>query len=79
MRPSALKTLTWATVAAAVASALWLALVEAELGSTWRLTFAPSTSVNGLPVPGALAAGARARPQHVGQQQRATHQVFHRF
>ena len=51
MRPSALKTLTWATVAAAVASALWLALVEAELDSTWRLTFAPGTSVNGLACP----------------------------
>lgn len=30
MRPTALKTLTWATVAAAVASALWLAAAGSE-------------------------------------------------
>lgn len=37
MRPITLKTLTWATVAAAVASALWLAAVEAERGVDGRL------------------------------------------
>ena len=44
MRPTALQTLTWATVAAAVASALWLAAVESDPGVTLRLTALPSTS-----------------------------------
>lgn len=55
MRPSAIKALTWATVAAAVASALWLALIEVELGSSWRVTLAPT------PPPSALAAAATRR------------------
>ncbi len=38
MRPTALQTLTWATVAAAVASALWLAVVESDPGATLHLT-----------------------------------------
>lgn len=41
MRPTALRALTWATVAAAVASALWLALVEVEMGVPWRITALP--------------------------------------
>ncbi len=41
MRPIALQTLTWATVAAAVASALWLAAAESDPGATLRLTALP--------------------------------------
>ena len=41
MRPLALRTLTWATVAAAVASAVWLAAVEGGPGTTLRLTASP--------------------------------------
>lgn len=41
MRPLALRTLTWATVAAAVASALWLAAGAGDPGATLRLTAAP--------------------------------------
>jgi len=43
MRPLALKVLTWATVAAAVASALWLAAIETDQGPLLRLA-APSTA-----------------------------------
>jgi len=42
MRPIALKALTWATVVAAVASALWLAAVEADPAAALRLTASPS-------------------------------------
>ena len=45
MRPIALKVLTWATVAAAVVSALWLAAVESDQGSVWRLTNAPPAAL----------------------------------
>ena len=38
MRPSALRTLTWATIAAAVASALWLAVVDTDPSTTLRFT-----------------------------------------
>lgn len=79
MRPNALKALTWATVAAAVASALWLAMVEAELGSTWRVTVAPTTAQSKLLAAGTLGPRGRDRTRHVGQQQRATHQVFDRL
>ena len=43
MRPLTLKVLTWATVAAAVASALWLAAVGVDDGPLLRLE-APSTA-----------------------------------
>jgi len=36
MRPILLRTLTWATLAAAVLSALWLASVETDPGATLR-------------------------------------------
>lgn len=42
MRPITLQTLTWVTVAAAVASALWLAAVESDPGTSLRLTALPS-------------------------------------
>jgi len=38
MRPLALKAVTWTTVAAAVASALWLAAVESDQGTATRHT-----------------------------------------
>ena len=78
MRPNALKALTWATVAAAVASALWLSIIEAELGAVWRVTVAPSAPRSALPAAGTPGPRGRARERHVGQQQRATHQIFHR-
>lgn len=49
MRPHVLRTLTWVTVAAAVASALWLAVDAGEPGLALRLTVADP-----MP-PGALA------------------------
>jgi len=42
MRPTVLQTLTWATVAAAVASALWLAAIEPDPVATLRLTALPA-------------------------------------
>ena len=45
MRPIALKVLTWATVAAAVASALWLAAVEADHGPLLRLAASSTAAV----------------------------------
>jgi hypothetical protein len=39
MRPPVLRTLTWMTVAAAVASALWLAAVSGDPGIALRLTW----------------------------------------
>ncbi|MES2960608.1 MAG: hypothetical protein V4792_20635 [Pseudomonadota bacterium] len=44
MRPLALRVLTWATLAAAVASALWLAAAEADPTVTLRLAAMPVTS-----------------------------------
>jgi hypothetical protein len=41
MRPIALQALTWATVVAAVVSALWLAAVEAEQRQVSRSRAAP--------------------------------------
>jgi len=58
MRPIALKALTWATVAAAVASALWLAAVEADPAATLRLTASPAPL---LPLGLLGAAGAAVR------------------
>lgn len=61
MRPLALQTLTWATVIAAVASAMWLAVVESNHGSTLRLT---ASSLSALPLPwtvGPTAADVAAR------------------
>lgn len=55
MRPLALQTLTWATVIAAVASAMWLAVVESNHGSTLRLT---ATSLRVLPLPWATGPAA---------------------
>ena len=66
MRRIALQTLTWATVAAAVASAVWLAAVEGDPGATLRLT---AKGVPGLmPAPGQamIAAAATARLQRDG-------------
>ena len=45
MRPIALQTLTWATVAAAVVSALWLAAVEPDQGSALRITGSPPAAL----------------------------------
>ena len=59
MRPTALQTLTWATVAAAVASALWLAAVEPDPGVTLRLTALPSTLLS-LARPGESSKAADA-------------------
>ena len=42
MRPTTLRTLTWATVAAAVVSALWLAAVEPDPGAMLRVTVLPA-------------------------------------
>jgi hypothetical protein len=61
MRPLALQTLTWATVIAAVASAMWLAVVESHHGSTLRWTAA---SLSAMPLPwtvGPTAADVAAR------------------
>lgn len=66
MRPSALKALTWATVAAAVASALWLALAEAELGMPLRLTAQSPPMLAARSVPPGTAS-SRARARHVSQ------------
>jgi hypothetical protein len=49
MRPITLRALTWATVAAAVASALWLASVDTDtdVASALRVTVAtPATLAN---------------------------------
>ena len=40
MRPITLKALTWATVAAAIASALWLAIVDGDATAMLRWTAA---------------------------------------
>jgi hypothetical protein len=48
MRPIALRTLTWATVAAAVLSALWLAATDGDPGEMLRPTaslLAPSSLI----------------------------------
>jgi hypothetical protein len=45
MRPPVLRMLTWVTVAAAVASALWLAVVVSDPGLALRLTAADPTLV----------------------------------
>lgn len=61
MRPLALQTLTWATVIAAVASAMWLAAVESQHGSSLRWT---ASSLSALPLPwtvGPSAADVAAR------------------
>jgi hypothetical protein len=58
MRPLALQTLTWATVIAAVVSALWLAAVESEPGSMLHLTAAASS----LRPLGALLGAPAAEP-----------------
>ena len=60
MRPLALRALTWATVAAAVASALWLAAGAGDPGATLRLTAAPDVL---LPL---------ARPGAAGMERVAT-------
>ncbi len=64
MRPLALQTLTWATVIAAVASAMWLAVVESNHGSTLRWS---ASSLSALPLPWAIRSAelrdsARLRP-----------------
>jgi hypothetical protein len=41
MRPLTLKAMTWTTVVAAVASALWLAAVESDQGSALRKASTP--------------------------------------
>lgn len=64
MRPIALKTLTWATVAAAVASAVWLAAVDADPGTTLRLTGLPTALLPLAATRGpVLAAAARQRDE----------------
>ena len=40
MRPITLRALTWATVAAAVASAVWLASVDSDSATALRVTLA---------------------------------------
>jgi hypothetical protein len=53
MRKSALQTLTWVTVAAAVLSAVWLSAVDTDTGTTLRQStprpaLAPASSWPGL-------------------------------
>lgn len=50
MRPPVLRTLTWVTVAAAVASALWLAVVAGDPGIALRLT-ATQQATESAPLP----------------------------
>ena len=68
MRRIALQTLTWATVAAAVASAVWLAAVEGDPGATFRLTAKGVPGLMPLAAPGQpmIAAAATARLQRDG-------------
>lgn len=65
MRPTALQTLTWATVAAAVASALWLAAVDTGPGTELRLTALPPAWLPlARPAEPATAAAAARRRNH---------------
>jgi len=65
MRPIALHALTWTTVAAAVASALWLAAVEPDPGAALRMTaFRPKLLP--LAAPGERVAAAREARRHLG-------------
>ena len=68
MRRIALQTLTWATVAAAVASAVWLAAVEGDPGGTLRLTTRAVPGLMPLAAPGQamIAAAATGRLQRDG-------------
>jgi len=68
MRPIALQALTWATVAAAVASALWLAAVEAEQRPTLRLMGTPPAALQSMwPVePAGAGKEARRRADNPG-------------
>jgi hypothetical protein len=61
MRPTTLQALTWATVAAAVASALWLAIVEAEQRPTLRLMATPPAAQQSTWPVEPAAAGKEAR------------------
>lgn len=66
MRPITLQTLTWATVAAAVVSALWLAAVDSDPGTTLRLTALPSTLLAPFGTSPSGADPARRRQQEPG-------------
>ena len=61
MRRTVLQTLTWATVAAAVVSALWLAIAEAEPGVMLRVTALPAGLLSPGP-PGTITAARTGRP-----------------
>lgn len=63
MRPITLQALTWATVAAAVASALWLAAVDSDPGTTLRLT-ALSSSLLARPGDSPASTGAGEPPSY---------------
>jgi hypothetical protein len=48
MRPITLRALTWATVAAAVASAVWLAAAEGDTATALRVTVAAPPALEGV-------------------------------
>ena len=67
MRPITLQTLTWVTVAAAVASALWLAAVESDPGTSLRLTALPSIRLVQPGDPSLGGDAARRRQQQAAE------------